>query len=45
MQQQKPARVYGMTKIEYARLVQEMETHQSHQHSDGIFARLTKKFR
>ncbi|WP_417449345.1 hypothetical protein [Kordiimonas sp.] len=45
MQQKMPARAYGITKVEYARQVREMEAHQAHQSGEGLFARLRKRFR
>jgi len=45
MQQQKPARTYGITKVKYARMVEEWEARQSYQPGQGFLARLGKKFR
>jgi len=45
MQQQTPSRAYGITKVEYARQVREMEAYQAYQPGEGLFAKLRKKFR
>jgi len=44
MQQQKLAPVYGITKTEYARQLQEL-VHRTSQPNTGFFARLRNKFR
>lgn len=44
MQQQKPARTYGITKVQYARMVAEWEASQAYQPSEGLFTRLKKRF-
>jgi len=44
MQHQQPTAVYGITKAEYAKQLQELEQ-RSYQPRDGFFARLRSKFR
>jgi hypothetical protein len=45
MQQQAPVRAYGITKVEYARMVREAEARQAYQPGEGFFTRLKKRFR
>lgn len=45
MQQQTPPRVYGITKVQYAKMVQEAEARQAYQSGEGFFTRLKKRFR
>jgi hypothetical protein len=44
---QKPARTYGMTKVQYANLVREYEASQvvAAAPGEGFFSRLVKRFR
>ncbi|WP_262691834.1 hypothetical protein [Kordiimonas aestuarii] len=44
MQQQAPLPAYGITKVEYARMVREMEARQAYRPGEGLFARLRKRF-
>lgn len=44
MQQQAPLRVYGITKVEYARMVREAEARASVGTGEGFFTRLRKRF-
>jgi hypothetical protein len=44
MQQQTLPRVYGVTKVEYARMVREAEARQAYQSGEGFFTRLKKRF-
>ncbi len=45
MQQQALPRVYGITKVEYARMVREAEASRTRESGEGFFTRLKKRFR
>lgn len=45
MQAAKPIPAYGISKAEYARRMRQFQAYQNHQPSEGLFARLKKRFR